>query len=87
MPYVVKDASTGNYFCSSKSKKVDPKNVVYAKVYPTAAGATSAARYNQYLHMQWFETEEFLLKRDGELPCGNEPHYHGVAPNFIVEEI
>jgi len=74
MPYVVKDASTGNYFCSSKSKKVDPKNVVYAKVYPT-------------LHMQWFETEEFLLKRDGELPCGNEPHYHGVAPNFIVEEI
>lgn len=87
MPYVIKNQSTGNYLTTSTAKSVDYKNVVYARVYPTQKGARSAAKYYQDLYSSWFRTEEFLLKRDGELPGGRPADFNGVAPDWIVEEI
>lgn len=86
MPYRVKDFSTGNYLTTSTAKSVDYKDPLYARVYPTINGARSSARYQQNLHSHWFETEEFLLKRDGEMPYGIEPQYNGIAPKWDIEE-
>lgn len=86
MPYRVKDFSTGNYLTNSNAKSVDHKNPVYARVYPTIKGARSSARYQQNIHSHWFETEEFLLKRDGKMPYDIEPKYNGIAPKWDIEE-
>ena len=46
--YVIMNRKTGRFYTSSKSKKVDPFDIHYAKIFPTVQSAKSA--------MQWFDT-------------------------------
>lgn len=86
MPYVVKDFSTGTYWTTSQAQSVDKTDVRFARVYPLERTAKQVATQMQDVNMYHYETEQFLLKRDGELPCGNEPSYD-VAPDWRHEEI
>lgn len=89
MPYVVVETSRGtkNYWTTSSGKDVDYSDVRFARVYPKAATAKRVAKQLQDREMHWFENEQAWL-REGRKPYPDwEPGYHGVAPNWTVEEV
>lgn len=87
MPFVVKDMSTGRYWTSSHAKGVDHTNVVYAKVYAKKGTAKGVATGLQDANMHHYETEQYWLSQAGETPEWFTPQFHGVPPDWQVEEI
>lgn len=63
MPYIVKCTISGTYVVSTKSTKIDPTDITWAKVYPTIGGAKNSKKYYQDLYDYWHDTDITLYNR------------------------
>lgn len=60
MAFVIKDKITGEYICSTRSRKIDRTDITYAQVYSTEKVAKQVSKDFQSRFDHWHETRRVL---------------------------